>query len=232
MTAPESGLFREAPRSLLRTVRMAVENREPLDPEAEAAILSQTRLPEGEPVLEELCKLLPLMTAEDLQRYAPVLAAAIPELKPLIGFDQRSPHHAYDLYTHVAYVVAGVPGDLVLRWAALLHDIGKVPTFTRDETGRGHFYGHAKVGADMADKVLRRLQAPEDLRKQAVQLIELHMTKLEPDKEALRQAVETLGRETVEKLLHLQEADMASKGVGIPPELAQFPLLRTLLEEI
>ena len=78
-----------------------------------------------ERVFDELCKLLPHVTAADLLRYAPILGAVIPELKPMLGFDQRSPHHAYDLFTHVAHVVAGVPGDLTLRWAALLHDIGK-----------------------------------------------------------------------------------------------------------
>lgn len=57
----------------------------------------------------------------------------------MIGFDQHSPHHAYDLFTHTAHVTAGVSADLTLRWAALLHDTGKVATFTRDATGRGHF---------------------------------------------------------------------------------------------
>ena len=56
-----------------------------------------------------------------------------------MGFDQHSPPQRYDLYTHIAQVVDRVPGDLPLRWAALLHDVGKIPTFTRDETGRGHF---------------------------------------------------------------------------------------------
>lgn len=179
---------------------------------------------------ETLCKLLPTLTVEDLLALGPVLGEAIPELKPLLGFDQRSPHHAYDLYTHVAHVVAHVPGDLTLRWAALLHDLGKIPTFTQDETGRGHFYGHAPAGAKLADTVLRRLGAPEDLRIPVTILIEKHMTKLKP--ENLPEAVETLGYDTVEALLYLQEADMASKGVGIPPEMEQFPRLRAVLHEI
>ena len=183
-----------------------------------------------ERLFRTLCKLLPSATAADMLCLGPALGEVIPELKPLLGFDQRSPHHAYDLFTHVSYVVAGVPGDLALRWAALLHDIGKIPTFTRDATGRGHFYGHASAGAEMADAVLRRLNAPEDMRRQVVTLIANHMTKLKP--ENLRQKVEELGYETVEALLYLQEADMASKGRGTPPEMAQFPLLRARLEEL
>jgi len=156
----------------------------------------------------------------------------IPELEPMIGFDQRSPHHAYDLYTHVAHVVAGVPKELTLRWAALLHDIGKVPTFTQDETGRGHFYGHAPKGAQMAEEVLRRLKAPTALRQQVVLLIEKHMLRLEPDKKILRRRIGQFGWETVEQLLALQKADMGSKGIEKPEEMKVFKRIGEILEEI
>lgn len=82
---------------------------------------------------------LPKLTAEDVIDMGPVLVKIIPELKPTLGFDQHSPHHKYDLFTHIAHVVGNVPPDLTVRWAALLHDVGKAPTFARDETGRGHF---------------------------------------------------------------------------------------------
>ena len=70
--------------------------------------------------------------------------------------------------------------------AGLLHDIGKVPTFTVDETGRGHFYGHAQVSAAMADRVLLRLKAPTQLRQDVCLLIRQHMTPLTPDKKLFR----------------------------------------------
>ena len=184
-------------------------------------------------LFNELCKLL--MSADAVRQLtdrAADLSAAIPELAPMVGFDQRSPHHAYDLYTHTAYVVIGVPRDLTLRWAALLHDIGKVPTFTRDETGRGHFYGHGPKGAQMAEEVLRRLKTPEGLRQQAVLLIAEHMTRLKPDRQQLSSQIHRLGMETVEQLLALQEADMRSKGTGKPSELEVFDRIRELLAEL
>ena len=232
--APEQR-FREDSLRILRGVRFAVRYGLRVDPETEGAMFSQAQLMDNlarERVFEELCKLLPLVTAADLKRFAPVLTQVIPELAPLVDFDQHSPHHAYDLYTHVAHVVAGVGSDLALRWAALLHDIGKIPTFTRDETGRGHFYGHAAVGAEMADGVLRRLKAPTALREQAVLLIEKHMTKFSPEKKVLRRWLGKMGWESMEKLLVLQEADMGSKGTGELPEMAQFAELRGVLEEI
>ena len=162
-------------------------------------------------------------------RFAPILGAVIPELVPMIGFDQHSPHHAYDVFTHTAYVTAAVPPVLPLRWAALLHDIGKVPCFTRDETGRGHFKGHAPKGGEMADVVLRCLKAPAALREQAVLLITQHMTKIPGDKKVLRRWLSRYGWDTMEQLLYLQEADLGSKGVDEPLDFAQFAHLRALL---
>ena len=173
---------------------------------------------------------LPKLTAEDVIDMGPVLVKIIPELKPTLGFDQHSPHHKYDLFTHIAHVVGNVPPDLTVRWAALLHDVGKVPTFARDETGRGHFKNHAAVGADMADTVLHRLGAPEALREEAVTLIRLHMTRLEP--EQLPALAANLGWDTVSRLLSLQEADMGSKGVPGEEDQAQFRLLRKRLQEL
>ena len=227
--------FQEDSLRILRGVRFAVRFGFSVEEETEQAMSSQAELMDNlarERVFDELCKLLPLVNAEDLCRFAPILAAVIPELRPMIGFDQHSPHHAYDLFTHVAHVVEAVPGDLTLRWAALLHDVGKVPAFTRDATGRGHFYGHAQVGAEMADGILRRLKAPAALREQAVTLIGGHMTRLEPNRKTLRRQLGRLGWDTMDKLLSLQEADMGSKGTGNPEELEQFAQVRGLLEEI
>ena len=183
-------------------------------------------------LFEKLCKLLPGMSFSELMANAPMLASSIPELAPMVGFDQHSPHHAYDLFTHTAHVTAAVGEDLSLRWAALLHDIGKVPAFTQDANGRGHFYGHARMGAQMADAVLRRMEAPEELRGQVVTLIDNHMTRLKPEKESLGVLIDRLGWETVYKLLLLQKADMASKGVANEGELTHFSAVQAILLEM
>ncbi len=226
--------FVEDPLRILRGVRFAVRFQLEVEPETCKAMFSQAPLMASlarERVFEELCKLLPLVRAEDLIRFAPILAEVIPELKPMIGFDQRSPHHAYDLFTHTAHVVEAVPRELPLRWAALLHDIGKVPCFTTDETGRGHFYGHAQVGGDMAEAVLRRLKAPNALREEVVTLIRNHMAP-RTTKKALARLGSRLGFDTVHSLLRLQAADMGSKGTGEQETDMVFPPLYALLEEL
>ena len=227
--------FREDSLRILRGVRFSA--RFDLTPEETTmeAMLSQAGLMENlarERVFEELCKLLPAAGAEDITRFAPILAAVIPELTPMIGFNQHSPHHAYDLITHTAHVVEGVPAALPLRWAALLHDTGKVTTFTRDATGRGHFYGHAKESARIADGILRRLKAPTALREEVVTLIGRHMTRLQPERKLLRRQVSKFGFPMVKAILALQEADMGSKGTGEDDGSAIFTEVRQILAEL
>ena len=227
--------FQEDSLRILRGVRFAVRYGLKVDPTTEKAMFSQAHLMDNlarERVFEELCKLLPLVTAEDLIRFAPILAAVIPELQPMIGFDQRSPHHGYDIYTHTAHVVAGTPADLTLRWTALLHDVGKVPTFTIDESGRGHFYGHADKGAEMAAEILRRLKAPTALRQQVVLLIGNHMAQLQPEKKSLRRQIGRLGQETVYQILSLQQADNSNKGTAKSGENEKYVQILDILEEI
>ena len=227
--------FQEDSLRILRGVRFAVRYGLKVDGATEKAMFSQTSLMDNlarERVFEELCRLLPLVTAEDMLRFAPILAAVIPELQSMIGFDQRSPHHAYDLYTHVAHVVAGVPADLPLRWAALLHDVGKVSTFTVDENGRGHFYDHAAKGAEMAEAILRRLKAPNALREQVVLLIEQHMLWLVPEKKTLRRQIGRLGVGTVYQILSLQQADNSSKGTEKSADNEKYIQILDVLEEI
>ena len=227
--------FREDSLRILRGVRFSVRYGLDVDRNTMDAMTSLTDLMDNlarERVFDELCKLLPLVSAEDLRRFAPIFTAVIPELAPMVAFDQHSPHHAYDLYTHTAHVTEAVGPDLTLRWAALLHDTGKIPTFTRDENGRGHFYGHAKYSAEMANNILLRLKAPTALREQCVTLISQHMTRLEPDRKLLRRWIGRLGVDTVRDLICLQEADMGSKGTGNPDEMLQFQQLRSILQEV
>lgn len=183
-----------------------------------------------ERVFDELCKLLPLVTAGDLHTYRDILTQALPPLAPCVDFHQHNPHHRYDVYTHTAQVVEGVPPDLALRWAALLHDCGKPDCFFLDEKGRGHFHGHAKVSAEKADALLLSLRAPTALRERVVFLIAHHMTELPPDRKLLRRRLGKYGVQAVLDLLALQKADFGGKGVIEEPN--SFSAVSRILEEL
>lgn len=227
--------FTEDALRILRGVRFAV--RFQLKPEAETAAAMKNLAPlmeqlARERVFDELCKLLPLVTAQDLLTFAPVLVQAIPELGPSVAFNQHSPHHLYDVFTHTAYVTQSVPATLALRWAALLHDVAKPSAYTEDSTGRGHFYGHAQLGAAQAQEILLRLKAPTTLRERVVFLIAHHMTPFQPDKKLLRRRLGQWGIEATKELLALQRADYCSKGTGTPQEEAFFSQIEALLAQV
>ena len=227
--------FREDALRILRGVRFSVRFR--LEPEEQTLAAMTDLVPltdklARERVFDELCKLLPLVEAADLIRFAPILGRVLPPLAPAIGFSQHSPHHAYDVFTHTAHVTAAVPPDLPLRWAALLHDIGKIPTFTLDDGGQGHFLEHARVGAAMADDLLLTLHAPTALRERVVWLILHHMTPLEPDKKLLRRRLSRWGVEQTHQLLALQRADFCAKGVSGSQDGHWFDDISALLAEL
>ncbi len=225
--------FTEDALRILRGVRFSV--RYQLHPEEKTfqAMLAHAPLLENiarERVFDELCKLLPLVTAKDLLRFAPILAQVIPELEPTMGFAQHNSHHIHDVFTHICHVTETVPPELSLRWAALFHDIGKPGTFSWGEDGQGHFYGHAEVSARMAEEILLRLKAPTALREEVVFLIARHMASKVSDRKQLRRRLSKWGQDRLKKLFALQRADFHSKGVAI--EQPFFDETDTLLEEL
>ena len=225
--------FSEDALRILRGVRFSVTYDLTPETETASAMIQLSPLMEKlarERVFEELCKLLPSIQPHQTTAFAPILTQVIPELTPCIGFDQRNPHHIYDIYTHIAHVVAAVPPTLTLRWAALLHDIGKPAVFSLDDKGCGHFYGHAPVSADIADTVLQRLKAPTALREQVVLLVKLHMTPIQPERKAVRRWLSRLGEESLQQLLLLQQADIGGKADAAPDD--RFDQIRQLIQQI
>ncbi len=230
---PETRFTEDALR-ILRGMRFAVRFHLTVEKDTRQAMFQLVENMQSlarERVFDELCKLLPAVSAKDLQAFAPVLVGVIPELQATIGFQQHSPHHRYDVFTHTAHVVEAAPKDLALRWAALLHDIEKPAAFTQDENGRGHFYGHADSSAETAEKILTQLKAPNALREKVVFLIAHHMTPLETDKKLLMRRLSKYGKDNLLSLLQLQKADFCSKGTR-NGEAPAFSEIQKLVEEI
>ena len=164
-----------------------------------------------ERVLTELEGFLLAATARDILAAAELLFRVIPELKPQLGFDQKNPHHEHDIFTHTAMVVERAPKDPVMRLTALLHDIGKVDTFTLDKNGVGHFYGHAAVGAKIAGDILRRLKCSNALHDEVIWLIAHHMDRFPCDEKSARKCLSKNGLLRMERLTMMQMADFGGK---------------------
>ncbi len=204
--------FGEDALRILRGLRFAAVLGFAIEPET-AAALSAARgdlaaiAPER--ILMELRKLLGAERPSAVLREFPeVFGVFWPELLPMVGYDQRNFHHCYDLWEHTLHALDAVPGEESLRFAALLHDVGKPECFSLDADGVGHFYGHAAKSAERADAMLARLRAPNALREEVTELIRRHDTPLPGIPEAnLRRLLRRLGEGRLRRLIALQRAD-------------------------
>ena len=176
--------FNEDALRILRALRFSAQlgfTIEPATAAAAFALRGTLTLVSRERIAAELTKLLCGPDARRvLTEYWAILAVPLPELAPMAGLDQRCKYHCWDVLEHSAAAVEAVPPEKLLRWAALLHDVGKPACFTLDEAGRGHFHGHARVGAPMARESLTRLRFDRDTVDRVVALVELHDYPIDP----------------------------------------------------
>lgn len=93
-----------------------------------------------------------------LLEFSDVIFEIIPELKETFGLSQNCPYHIYNVWEHIVKSVAVSEKNKYIRLCMLLHDIGKPLMKTTDENGQDHFKGHAKISADMAFEILKRLR--------------------------------------------------------------------------
>lgn len=227
--------FREDSLRILRGARFAARFGMKIDPETKQAMYLERQLMDGlarERVFSELIQLFTLASADLILEMEPVLTQVIPELEPCVGFDQKNPHHVYDVYGHMAHVTGRLPREPVLRVAGILHDIGKPHCMTLDEAGKGHFYGHAGISADFADMVLRRLKAPNAFREDVVWLVKHHMDLLSTEQKQVRRALSRHGIRRIRLLCALQRADMGGKGVGRSARLQEIADFLHMAEEL
>lgn len=203
--------FQEDALRILRGLRFAAALGLEIEPGTAAAV---RRNREGlrdiaaERIQVEFFKLLPGKGAAAVLRgYPEVFGVFWPELLPMVGFGQRNRHHCYDVWEHTLHALDAVPGDVVLRCAMLLHDVGKPACFTLDEKGVGHFYGHPAVSRDLADKMLRRLKCGTAFRETVVRLVEWHDKDIPRTDKSIRRALRILGEADLRRLILVKRAD-------------------------
>jgi len=134
----------------------------------------------------------------------------------MVGFGDGEWRHK-DVWKHTKQVVRQAVPRLEIRWAALLHDIGKVKTRSISPDGEVHFFGHAEVGARMFDKMNRRLAIfeKEDSLKRSIRFLILHHLRASQYEAAWTDsAVRRFAREMGDLLDHvlcLSRADITTK---------------------
>lgn len=143
-----------------------------------------------------------------------IIAAVLPEVQDMVGFGEGIRHK--DVWEHTKKVVRQSPPRPALRWAALLHDIGKVPTRRFEPDGQVTFIGHPEVGARMFKRIARRLQFDADLGARVRFLIAAHLRASSYEESWTDSAVRRFAKDVgdaLDDLLDLSRADITSKYV-------------------
>lgn len=141
-----------------------------------------------------------------LLEFHDVIEIFIPEIAPMVGFEQNNPHHCYDVYIHTLTALEAVRKDPVLRWTMLLHDIGKPHCYTEDERG-GHFYGHYKISAQTASKVLKDLRASKNFTDTVTTLVYKHDALIPMTEKSVKKLLMRLGADNTMLLFEVNRAD-------------------------
>jgi tRNA nucleotidyltransferase (CCA-adding enzyme) len=138
-----------------------------------------------------------------------ILGVVLPELLEGVGVTQGS-LHCYDVFTHSLSACDAAPAEsLLLRMAALLHDIGKPRVRAVDPEGRPTFYEHERVSAAMTEEILSRLKLPNAVVKDVAHLVAHHMFNYQEEwsDAAVRRLIARVGEGTIKDIIALRRAD-------------------------
>jgi len=214
--------FHEDPLRLLRAARFVSQLGFAIEPDTLKAMTEQAesvRDISRERIFSELTRLLCGDYADhglDVLLETGLFTVAMPELEELAASADGHPgvHREKDLWDHTKRVVVQAPSRPHVRWAALLHDAAKPMTRSVAPNGEVHFFGHERVGADLASRLLRRLNASRQTQQSVRRLVDLHLRPAAYDIETWTDsAVRRLALEAggdLHDLLDLAAADVTS----------------------
>ena len=220
--------FADDPLRMLRAIRFATElGFEPAPELVPAMRKLRSRLAPPvisvERISDELRKMLVSPSpgrALRLLDEAELLEVILPEIAAGKGVAQ-SGYHTHDVFGHTVLTVEATPPDLLLRVAAVFHDVGKPST----AKGDGTFLGHEEVGADIARAALERLRFPTKEIDVVSRLVQLHLRPVFYKSEWTDGAVRRLARDAgplLERLMALARADIAASAYPEPEKLDEL----------
>lgn len=129
----------------------------------------------GERIFTEFSKILMCENPGNIiNKNKEIITTIIPELKPMINFNQDNPYHVYDVFKHTMVVLNNTKPNLTLRIAALFHDSGKPYCKTIDSKGIGHFLNHQKYSIEEFKKFSKRMHISYKKNKEIMTIIYYH----------------------------------------------------------
>lgn len=215
--------FSEDALRMMRAVRIAAELNFSIEEETLEAIKTNAALINKiakERVKDELIKILASPTPYEgmmIFREVGLLQEIIPELEKTFGIEQKSPgrHHIHDVGTHSFLSLKNCKStDPIVRFATLIHDIGKPQTYKKMENGTITFYNHEVVGTKIAKRIAERLKLSKKQSEKLITLVRYHqftVDERQTDK-AIRRFIRKVGKEYIKDMLDLRVGDRLGGG--------------------
>ena len=239
--------FSDDPLRMLRCIRFATQLNFFIEEETFDALqrnADRIKIISGERVEEELNKIMMTKTPSkgfvDLQRCG-LLPLIMPELSALDIIETKNGRAHKNNFYHTLEVLDNVSrrsDNLWLRWAALMHDIGKTRSKRWDPLAGWTFHNHNFIGAKMVPEIFRRMKLPMDAKMKYVQkLVDLHMRPIAIADDvvtdsAVRRLINDAG-DDIDDLMILCEADITSKNqVRKQQFLENFRMVREKLTDL
>lgn len=224
--------FSEDPLRILRALRFASKLGFEIEEKTSEAIIKNKELTKTvscERIQKELNGILMGKNVREiLVNYADVFATIIPEIEPMIGFEQNNPTHKYDVWEHTTVVVEQAKG-ITQKLAGLFHDIGKPKTYTFSK-GKGHFYGHEIESEKMAREILTRLRYSRKQVDEVCFLIKHHCSGFSTKKYSIAKYIFDVGPQRYFSLIEFAIADDKGKSLGID-HFKKYELINKYAEE-
>ncbi len=161
-----------------------------------------------------------------IEMYFNVFSVIFPSLKAIYKFEQHSKWHHLDVLNHTLAVLDFTTNNIVLRYAALFHDVEKPQCFTLDEYGEGHFYNHYIYSAETAKYELLRLNYSKDFVNRVYNLILYHDRRLENRDIVIKRFLKDFGTKDLDLYFELKKCDCLGQNPKYYNRLEELDLIK------
>lgn len=229
--------FSICPSRLLEAIRYCSEDEYEIEEQTRNCMRANVACfdyADADSIREELQRIvMGKFAARALEKNSDILRYILPEIEPCVGCDQHSPHHEFDVWTHICKSVGYAMPEPSIRFTMLFHDLGKPDCMSLDKNGRGHFRGHGERGRLLAEGIMRRLEFPKNLSDEISWLVFHHDVKIPTERKELKALIRELGPQDLKDLLQCEIADSrARKSDSEPPQTVSLRKSLADLNEI